>query len=76
MYIVWGCIHSCGVWVRVGICVLYGLGWRGLVGHQPLTVLRFAASEKEKTVKKKKPTADLDCSLPGLSMLLKATERQ
>jgi hypothetical protein len=48
-------IHSCGLLGRVAICVLYGLGWRGLAGHQ--SVLLFTSlplpSEKEKQQKRK-----------------------
>ena len=50
MYTGWGCIHSCGLLGRVAICVLYGLGWRGLAGHQSVLLLTSLplSFEKEK----------------------------
>lgn len=37
-------IHSCGVLGRVAFCVLYGLGWPGLVTHLNRIVAHFAAA--------------------------------
>ena len=62
MYTGFGCIHSCGVLVRVVFCVLYGLGWPGLVGDRSvlLSISLPLPSEKEKQQKEK------DTHRPGL----------